>query len=134
MPRWRPQASCLRQVESYLCDMGIAGLASAWAMARRRPKEYRRQVDAATCCSGVCLHILPEVQYILSLQDSLKVISTAMADSSVNGAKVYDKFQFERTGFFSVDPDTTPSKVSNSVLYSELCKRLIQLNLAILFE
>lgn len=29
-----------------------------------------------------------------------------MLDESVKDAKVYDKFQFERTGFFSVDPDT----------------------------
>ena len=43
-----------RQVESYLKDMGMAGLASAWAMARRRPKEYRRKVDVATRCTGVC--------------------------------------------------------------------------------
>ena len=46
----------LRQVESYLKDTGMAGLASVWAMARRRPREYRRKVDAATRCSGVCLH------------------------------------------------------------------------------
>ena len=44
------------QVESYLKDTGMAGLASAWAMARRRPKEYRRKVDAATRCSGVFPH------------------------------------------------------------------------------
>ena len=38
MPRWRPQASWWRQVESYLRDsLGMAGLASEWAMARRRP-------------------------------------------------------------------------------------------------
>ena len=55
MPRGRPQASWLRQVESYLKDAGMAGLASAWAMARRRPK-YRRKVDAATRCFGVCPH------------------------------------------------------------------------------
>ena len=36
----------------------MAGLASAWAVARRRPKEYRRKVDAATRCSGVCLPYL----------------------------------------------------------------------------
>ena len=29
-------------------DMGMAGLASAWAMARAGPKEYRRKVDEAT--------------------------------------------------------------------------------------
>ena len=44
------------QTEAYLKDMGMAGLASVWAMARRRPKEYRRKVDAATRCSGVCPH------------------------------------------------------------------------------
>ena len=48
------RASWLRKVESYLKDTGMAGLAPAWAMARRRPKEYRRKVDAATRCSGVC--------------------------------------------------------------------------------
>ncbi|KAG6464393.1 hypothetical protein O3G_MSEX014481 [Manduca sexta] len=42
--------------------------------------------------------------------DSLKVVD-AYADASIAGAKVYDKFQFERIGFFSVDPDTTSSLV-----------------------
>ena len=32
------------------------GQASAWGMARRRPLEYRRKVDAATHCSGACSH------------------------------------------------------------------------------
>lgn len=31
-----------------------------------------------------------------------------MADISVKNAKVYTKFQFERTGFYSVDPDSSP--------------------------
>ena len=44
------------QTEAYLKVMGMTGLASAWAMVRRRPKEYRRKVDAATRCSGVCPH------------------------------------------------------------------------------
>ena len=48
MPRGRSHASWLRQVESYLRDTGMAGLASVWAMAKRKPKEYRRKVDAAT--------------------------------------------------------------------------------------
>ena len=56
MPRGGPQASWLRQVESYLKNSGMAGLGSAWAMARRRPKVYRRKVDAATRCPGVCHH------------------------------------------------------------------------------
>ncbi|XP_032666418.1 probable glutamine--tRNA ligase [Odontomachus brunneus] len=36
----------------------------------------------------------------------------AYMDASLAGtAKVYDKFQFERIGFFSVDPDTKPGKL-----------------------
>ena len=42
------------QTEPYLKDMNMAGLACVWVMTRRRPKEYRHKVDAATCCSGVC--------------------------------------------------------------------------------
>ena len=42
----RPRASWLRQVESYLKDTGMAGLASALAMARRRPKACRKVVAA----------------------------------------------------------------------------------------
>ena len=52
-----PKRFIVAQVESYLKDAGKAGLASAWAMARRRSREYRRKVDAATRCSGVCPHI-----------------------------------------------------------------------------
>ena len=44
------------QTEAYLKDMVMTGLAAAWVIARRRLKEYRRQVDAATRCSGVCPH------------------------------------------------------------------------------
>ena len=43
------------QTEAYLKDMDMASLAFAWAMARRRPKDYRHKVDAATRCSGVSL-------------------------------------------------------------------------------
>merc|ERR1712150_22427 len=39
-------------------------------------------------------------------KDSLKVINNAMVDRSVMNAKVFDKFQFERIGYFSVDPDS----------------------------
>ena len=37
--------------------------------------------------------------------DSLKILKT-FADKAINTAKVYDNFQFERNGFFSVDPDS----------------------------
>lgn len=39
-------------------------------------------------------------------QNSLTIL-TSYADASISTAKVYDKFQFERIGFFSVDPDST---------------------------
>ena len=39
-------------------------------------------------------------------------ILKSYADKSISSAKVYDKFQFERIGFFSVDPD---SKANNLV-------------------
>lgn len=42
--------------------------------------------------------------------NSHKVV-TAFADVSIQGAKVYDKFQFERVGFFSVDSDSTAKKL-----------------------
>lgn len=38
--------------------------------------------------------------------NSLTVLKSYV-DASLTSAKVYDKFQFERIGFFSVDPDTT---------------------------
>lgn len=39
-------------------------------------------------------------------EQSMSVV-VAFADRALNQAKVYDKFQFERIGFFSVDPDTS---------------------------
>ena len=68
MLRGLPHASWLRQVESYLKDADLVGLASAWAMAGRRPKEYRRKVDAATLCFGVCPHTCPDL--ICCLKDA----------------------------------------------------------------
>uniref|UniRef100_A0A674IE92 Glutamine--tRNA ligase n=1 Tax=Terrapene triunguis TaxID=2587831 RepID=A0A674IE92_9SAUR len=43
--------------------------------------------------------------------DSLRVIDGALADRSVCSAKPLDKFQFERLGYFSVDPDSTEGKM-----------------------
>ena len=64
IPSGRPQASWSRQVVSYLRDTGMAGLASAWTMARRRPKEYRRKLDATTRCSGECPHTCTDLTYM----------------------------------------------------------------------
>lgn len=44
-------------------------------------------------------------------KDSLKVVSDAMVDVSVKGAKEFSRFQFERIGFFAVDKDSTEKKL-----------------------
>lgn len=44
-------------------------------------------------------------------KDSLTILRNALVDSSVASAKVYDKFQFERNGFFSVDPDSSADRL-----------------------
>ena len=54
-PVGRPRTSWLQQVAGYLSEMGM-GLATARGMARRRPQEYRRRVNAATRCQGACSH------------------------------------------------------------------------------
>ena len=54
-PMGRPRALWLQQVDQHLKEMGM-GQVSAWGMARQRPLEYRRKVDAVTRCSGACSH------------------------------------------------------------------------------
>lgn len=47
---------------------------------------------------------------------SKKEIVAYMDNSLAKTAKVYDKFQFERIGFFSVDSDTKLNKVNIKAL------------------
>jgi glutaminyl-tRNA synthetase len=42
---------------------------------------------------------------------SLEVLSGAKFEPSLRGAKPGAGYQFERLGYFSVDPDTTPEKL-----------------------
>ncbi|KAM9475502.1 glutamine--tRNA ligase [Clarias gariepinus] len=42
---------------------------------------------------------------------SMQVIESALIDRSVSKAKVFDKFQFERVGYFSLDSDSTADKL-----------------------
>ena len=55
MPKGRPHASGLRQVESYLKDTGMAGLGDGQTEAEGLPSQGGR----ATRCSDVCLHTGP---------------------------------------------------------------------------
>ena len=43
--------------------------------------------------------------------DSLKVIKNAKVEASLKDAKPLDYLQFQRTGYFNVDPDSTPEKL-----------------------
>lgn len=56
--------------------------------------------------------------------DSLKILKS-FADKSLKNVKVFDKFQFERMGFFSVDPDTNISKVNYKNFLTQNCLYLI---------
>ena len=53
--------------------------------------------------------------------DSLKVIKNALIEDSILNAKVYDKFQFERVGYFSIDTDSYENKFvfNRTVLLNE---------------
>lgn len=48
--------------------------------------------------------------------NSLTILKS-FADRSLKTAKCFDRFQFERNGFFSVDPDTTADKVGDWILF-----------------
>lgn len=49
--------------------------------------------------------------FLSDISEQSMTVVRAFADQSLRQAKVYDKFQFERIGFFSVDPDTTKDRI-----------------------
>lgn len=40
------------------------------------------------------------------------MLYNVLIDRSIAASRIYDRFQFERIGFFSVDPDSVHGKVS----------------------
>ncbi|CAG9536577.1 unnamed protein product [Cercopithifilaria johnstoni] len=44
-------------------------------------------------------------------ENSLRILEPVYIDKSISNSKVYDRYQFERVGFFSVDPDSTSDKL-----------------------
>ncbi|XP_068585850.1 glutamine--tRNA ligase [Cebidichthys violaceus] len=88
-----------------------------------KPKAFIHWVSQPLTCEvrlydRLFLHKHPEDQSVVPngfLTDinpsSLHVIGGALVDTSVKGAKVLDKFQFERVGYFSLDPDSTADKL-----------------------
>ncbi|CAJ0579634.1 unnamed protein product, partial [Mesorhabditis spiculigera] len=53
--------------------------------------------------------------------NSITVLHNVLVDNYIAKSKVYDRFQFERIGYFSVDPDATPAKLvfNRTVLLKE---------------
>jgi len=50
-------------------------------------------------------------------QESLRIISNALIDSSLRDAQIGDRVQFERLGFFYVDPDSKPP---NKIIWNRI--------------
>eukprot|EP00794_Sanderia_malayensis_P006051 gene6051-6753_t len=50
-------------------------------------------------------------------ENSLTVISDALVDVTAKGSAIFTKYQFERLGFFSVDPDT---KKNNKLIFNRV--------------
>ncbi|XGW27947.1 hypothetical protein V3C99_008052 [Haemonchus contortus] len=44
-------------------------------------------------------------------KDSLMILHNVLVDRSIANSKPYDRFQFERVGYFCVDPDSAPGKL-----------------------
>lgn len=55
--------------------------------------------------------IINESDWKTELNMHSKKSINIMADSSIKNAKIYDKFQFERIGYFSVDPATNSDEI-----------------------
>ena len=43
--------------------------------------------------------------------DSLKVLKSCKVEPSVKNLKPFDRFQFERLGYFCIDPDSSPGNL-----------------------
>jgi len=43
--------------------------------------------------------------------DSLKILTNCRVEKILKTAKPYDSFQFQRLGYFNVDPDSQPGKL-----------------------
>ncbi len=61
-------------------------------------------------------HLFPEVfeqetDWLSQLNNNSLKTYSALADLSIKNVKAYDKVQFERLGYFSVDPTTTPDHI-----------------------
>jgi len=49
--------------------------------------------------------------FLSDINENTLAVKTAKADKYIQGVKVYDRFQFERNGYFTVDKDTSKNKI-----------------------
>ncbi|XP_068237763.1 probable glutamine--tRNA ligase [Palaemon carinicauda] len=56
--------------------------------------------------------------FLSDINPNSLAVKVAFADCSVKGAEVYQKFQFQRVGFFCVDPDST----SDYLVFNRTCE------------
>lgn len=84
-----------------------------------KPKSFLHWVSHPTKCEvrlyeQLFNHECPEDPavvpggFITDINPNSLSVCVALADASVKGARVHQNFQFQRIGFFSVDPDSTP--------------------------
>ncbi|XP_018026096.1 glutamine--tRNA ligase isoform X2 [Hyalella azteca] len=95
----------------------------AQATASNKPKAFIHWVARPALCEvrlydRLFIHESPEDPAVVPegfLSDinpsSLTVVSDAMVDGSLVGAAPFTSYQFERVGFFSVDPDSSEEKL-----------------------
>merc|ERR1712059_134382 len=50
--------------------------------------------------------------FLTDIAENTLEVRKSLADRHLLCSKVYDRYQFERLGFFSVDPDSNPTKGS----------------------
>nr|AAT68085.1 glutaminyl-tRNA synthetase [Danio rerio] len=103
-----------------VCELEVTCVSSDTA---EKPKAFIHWVSEPLLCEvrlyeRLFLHKNPEdpaevpAGFLSDINpNSLTVIESALVDRSVGKAKVFDKFQFERVGYFSVDADSTPEKL-----------------------
>lgn len=85
-----------------------------------KPKAFIHWVSQPTLCEIRSYNTLfdmvnpedhPEGLLASCRNDSLQVYKSSMVDKYLLSAEPYSKFQFERTGYFSVDPDSTGDRL-----------------------
>ncbi|XP_033825332.1 glutamine--tRNA ligase [Periophthalmus magnuspinnatus] len=113
----------IKDAQGNIVELEVSCCSSTSVGANQKPKAFIHWVSEPLACEvrlyeRLFLHKHPEDSsevpggFLSDINpNSLQTISSAFIDISVKGAKVFDKFQFERVGYFSLDPDSTANKL-----------------------